>query len=138
MIRRDEVVKAARTYLGVKFRMYGRDRSGVDCVGLLYCVMHDLGSKVEDFTNYTRGPEVDKLNNALDSYSYHVPNNPPRTGQVLKLRQFVFPMHTGILVIENGNKSVINANIKKGKVVEDSWNDWKQLVMEHREIRGVA
>src|SRR5690606_263123 len=67
---REQVINSARTYLGVKFRMYGRDRTGVDCVGLLYCVARDMGCEPENFTNYTNAPESVKLQKMLDTYTY--------------------------------------------------------------------
>lgn len=134
---REQVVNAARTYLGVKFRMYGRDRTGLDCVGLLYCVASDLGFSPENFTDYTTAPESVKLQKMLDKYTYAVGHNPPRTGQVLKLRQYIFPMHVGILVVDGARLSVINANMSRKKVVEDTFQDWEKLVMEHRELKGI-
>lgn len=136
-ITRSEIIKVARSYLGVKFRMYGRDRTGVDCVGLLYCIGNELGVNVGDYKDYTRGPEPEKLQAALEAYTYPAPMNPPLNGQVLKLRQMIFPMHLGILVVENGQRTVINANIKKKQVVEESFDNWRNLILEHRDIKGV-
>lgn len=138
MFTRQQVVDAARSYIGVNFRMYGRDRTGVDCVGLLYCIGKDLGVQGWDMTDYSRQPEPAKLQAMLDAFTVKVPANPPRTGRVVKLRQMIFPMHVGILVVEGGRLSVINANVKRKKVVEDSWEVWKNLVMEYRDIKGVS
>lgn len=135
---REDIVRVARSYIGTKFRMYGRDRTGVDCVGLLYCVGTDLGVKAENFTDYKTSPEPVKLQRMLETYTYPTATTPPRNGQVLKLRQMVFPMHVGILVVENGRLSVINANIKSKQVVEDSFEVWESLILEHREITGVT
>lgn len=137
MFTRQQVVDAARSYIGVNFRMYGRDRTGLDCVGLLYCVGKDLGIEGHHDTDYSRQPEPAKLQAMLDQYTRPAKANPPRSGRVLKLRQMIFPMHIGILVVENGRLSVINANVKRHKVVEDSWEVWKNLVMEYRDIKGV-
>lgn len=137
MFTRDDIIKSARSYLGTKFRLYGRSRTGVDCVGLLYCVGHDLGINIADDRDYTTNPEPHKIQKVLEAYTYKAPVNVPRSGQVLKLRQHVFPMHLGFLVVEHGRLSVINANMHLKRVVEDPWENWERLVMEHREVNGV-
>lgn len=132
MATRKEFVEAARSYVGVKFRMYGRDRTGLDCVGLLFAAASDVGIKAKDFRDYSRNPEVKKLQDMLEAYTRPVATKHPVHGYVVKLRQLLFPMHVGILAVEKGVVSVINANIKKKYVVEDSWDDWKDLVLELR------
>lgn len=41
--RASEIVKAARRYLGVRFRMQGRTVEGLDCVGLIAAAARDVG-----------------------------------------------------------------------------------------------
>jgi len=137
VITREQVIATARSYIGVRFRLHGRDRNGLDCVGLLYRVGTDLGFNLEDDTDYNRRPQVEKINNMLAKYTRPAPRTPPRNGQVLKLRQHMFPMHLGFLVVENGRLSVINANLHKKAVVEDTYDMWHDLVMEHRDVMGV-
>jgi hypothetical protein len=134
---RDDIVKSARSYIGTKFRLYGRERTGVDCVGLLYCVGHDLGINIKDNRDYTTNPEPRKIQAVLEAYTRPAPAGVPRNGQVLKLRQHIFPMHLGFLVVENGRLSVINANMHLKRVVEDPWESWQHLVREHRDVSGV-
>ena len=38
----DEVVREARTWVGVPFRHQGRSRSGVDCGGIIVVVLREL------------------------------------------------------------------------------------------------
>lgn len=137
MIIRSDVVKAARSYLGVKFRLHGRDRTGLDCVGLLYRVLSDLGMQLPDYTDYDRQPNVEKLQRVLDMYSVRAPTSVPYSGQVLKIRQLIFPMHVAILAVEQGKATIIHANVKRQKVVEQSLTEWADLIIEHRNINGV-
>lgn len=137
MITRNDVVSAARSYLGVKFRLHGRDRTGLDCVGLLYRVLSDLGMKIPDDTDYDRHPNVEKLQRTLDAYSVRAMSSIPCNGQVLKIRQFIFPMHVAILAVDQGRATIIHANVKRQKVVEQSLADWVDLIIEHRDINGV-
>ncbi len=135
---RNDIIRVARSYIGTPFRLYGRERTGVDCVGLLYCLGKDLGIEVDNYTNYKATPEPAKLQLMLDAYTYPTTINPPRNGQILKLRQLVFPMHVGVLVVEGQRLSVINANVKAKRVIEEPYSTWKDLVLEHREIFGVT
>jgi hypothetical protein len=137
MISRDDVIKVARSYIGVKFRLHGRDRTGLDCVGLIFRVLQDLGIELPDDANYTRNIESEKLNAIIEAHSTLAPSGVFRTGQLLKIRQFVFPMHTAFLAIEKGRMTVIHANVKRQQVLEQEFSMWKELVMEYREINGV-
>lgn len=47
------VAEQARTYCGVPILEGGRDRNGIDCIGLVLAVARDLGLHCpQDFTNY--------------------------------------------------------------------------------------
>ena len=54
----EAVVREARTWVGVPFRHQGRDRTGVDCVGLPIVVLQNLGAVETDFEirDYPRLP----------------------------------------------------------------------------------
>jgi cell wall-associated NlpC family hydrolase len=62
MITAQAVADAAASYEGVKWRHQGRDRNGIDCLGLLVMVAIDLGIEGAekfvryDFRNYGRLP----------------------------------------------------------------------------------
>lgn len=137
-VTRKEVIDQARKYLGVKFKLHGRDARGMDCVGLLYRVGIDLGFKLEDDREYNFEPQVKKINRVLDAYTMPAPTTTPRHGQVVKLRQNRFPMHLGFISVEGPRITVLNANFKKGGVCEDPWLEWEPLVMEYREVVGVG
>lgn len=48
----DQVVKAARRYLDVPFKLHGRTRAGLDCIGLLIAVARDFGLSLTDIFDY--------------------------------------------------------------------------------------
>lgn len=137
MFTRKDIIESARSYVGVKFRMHGRDRTGLDCVGLLFCIGKDVGIEAINDTDYGGTPVPNKFGEMLERYTHLVSPSPPRSGQVLKLRQLMWPMHIGILAVDKNRMTVINANMKKKKVTEDTFNEWQNLVMEHRDINGV-
>lgn len=58
-----QVVHEARSWVGVPFRHQGRDRNGVDCVGLPIVVLAAIGAVETDFEirDYPRMPNDDTL-----------------------------------------------------------------------------
>ena len=51
-----DIVDQARGYLGTPFLHQGRTRHGLDCVGLVIRVAHDLGLSDYDIDHYARAP----------------------------------------------------------------------------------
>lgn len=135
---RQAIVDKARNYLGTRFHLHGRQKGiGMDCVGLLICTAWDLGYEFKDDLTYTRDVGVSGFEEIVYKYSIPAVDTVPRNGQVLILRQSIFPMHTGILTLDKGKPMVINANMKKRTVVEDDFQDWARFLMKQREYPGV-
>ncbi len=42
MITGEQIVAAARGYVGTPFKLYGRDKNGIDCLGLIVCVAREV------------------------------------------------------------------------------------------------
>lgn len=136
---RDEIVAEARTYLGVRFKMRGRNRMGLDCVGLLIVVAQSFGQKITDRTDYSmKQPFEVALNSHLKAHSNPAPLKPFRHGQIVKFRQSVLPMHLGIITLDGTEPMVIDAHVKKKKVVEEPLRLWSNLILELREFKGVT
>jgi len=136
---RDEIVAEARSYLEVHFKLHGRSRVGIDCIGLLIAVAKSFGQTIEDRVDYSlRSPFEVMLNKHLRAHCNPAPITPIRHGQILKFRQSQIPMHVGILTMDGRVPTVINANLRKRKVVEEPLTEWKNLLMEIREFKGVV
>ena len=69
------VVAEARTWVGVPFRHQGRDRRGVDCLGLPVVVLSALGALPPDLpaVNYPRTPQQNDLERGLLRYCTRLP-----------------------------------------------------------------
>lgn len=133
MLDGDKIVAEARTWLGVKFKKGGRDRMGVDCIGLLLRVGEAQGLTIRDTTEYSFDPEPRKFQAYVYEQTEPLPSNSLRVGAILVLRQTIFPMHTGILAKDHhGRWSVINANIKERKVVEQTFDQWRNHLIAIR------
>jgi hypothetical protein len=140
MATRQEIMDCARSFLGVRFRYHGRTREqGVDCVGLLVAVATELNIPMVHHADYGRGIEISvKLNEAVTLNSDPAPIKPLKGGQIVKLRQTVAALHTGILCFSEMGRTIIHASIESGKVIEDSLDQWKPMVLGLREFKGTV
>ncbi len=138
-ITRDQIVETARSYLGVKFARSGRDRNrGIDCVGLLTLVGRDLGLDIEDIINYNFEPKPDVFLEIIRRQTNPAPMNVYKPGNVVLLRQSVFPMHCGIIAKDETGLTIINANLHKRKVVEQPIREWRNEIIELRDYKGIV
>lgn len=136
---RDEIVSAARSYLGVRFRKGGRSRTGLDCVGLVTLVAYDIGYEhVKDVTCYDFEPHPNLFLDTIRSQTNPVMGLIPKPGNVVMLRQSIYPMHCGIIGQNQSGLTVINANLHMRSVVEDPISNWKDMIIELRDYRGVS
>lgn len=119
----DKIILEARNWLGVKWRHQGRTRFGIDCAGLVLNVGKTLGYlhpslDVQGYVRHSVSSEFfDKFQqNLIRVYE-------PEIGDVVVLRESIFPCHCGILSNMNDHRSLIHACLKAGKVVEEYWSD---------------
>lgn len=137
MIDRMDIVRAARSYLGVYFKKGGRDRAGMDCVGLLYSVGRDIGLELEDTTAYTFDPNAPLMQRYVFEQSERRKINTLQNGYIAILRQSIFPMHTGIIALDGAWPTIINANAIKRRVIEQPLDAWFKDLIEVRDYKGV-
>ncbi len=138
-VTRKDIVDEARTWLGVKFKKGGRDRTGVDCIGLLLGVGYHFGFDIEDSVEYSFNPEPTMFQHMVYDQTVDRNLNDVQEGSIVILRQSVFPMHTGILAKSvYGGWSIINANLKERRVVEQSIDVWKDMLIGLRDYREMA
>jgi cell wall-associated NlpC family hydrolase len=61
-----DIITAARAYLNVRYAHQGRSRvEGLDCVGLLIVVGHDLGVTDFEFLDYSNEPDGETMERLL-------------------------------------------------------------------------
>jgi cell wall-associated NlpC family hydrolase len=138
MITFADIEKEARSWVGTRFKKGGRDRTGIDCVGLLVNVGRACGVELNDDTGYSFNPESEMFLDLVYGQSDVLPVTGLTPGSILLFRQSIFPMHTGILSRDKYKRlSVINANLMKRQVVEQPLDEWKNLLIGVRAYRGV-
>lgn len=138
IITRQHIVDEARTWLDVKFKKGGRDRTGVDCVGLLVNVGQKFGFDIEDTTEYSFNPEPIKFQNMVFAQTTERKMADIDVGMILLFRQSIFPMHVGIVAKDRGGRfSVINASAKERRVVEEPIAQWEPMIIGLRDYREI-
>ena len=88
---REQVVTAARAYLGTPFIHQGRNAEGIDCVGLAARVLSDLGYPFFDIEGYNRTPDPMQMIRVLRSNFDVIEIGDARAGDIYLLRIGIEP-----------------------------------------------
>lgn len=133
MATRQDIVDEAKTWLGVRYKHAGRDRYGIDCVGLPIKVAHGLGLTTYDTTNYSKRPNASELRRELRGHLEQVHVRDARHGDVLVIPAPHSPVHMGILEVdERGDEWLIHAWASARQVVRESLPNKNHVRMAFR------
>ena len=117
MATRSQFIAAARTYIGTPWRHQGRDRHGLDCVGLIVAAAAEIGIVANDIPNYRRANRG-KFFDAVLAHTKAL-TELPRSGDLVVMRDHIAPIHIGILCIEDGRRTLIHAATRRRSVIEE-------------------
>ncbi len=128
-----QIVTAARRYLGTPFRHCGRNAHGLDCLGLLLVVAHDLGLTEWDITNYSDQVDVVQMRQGVERFCERIPTAAKEPGDVLLFRMRGIPQHLGIAT----DIGVIHSHQLAKRVVEHSFDvTWQRRLVAVFRWRG--
>lgn len=124
MISRQEIVRVARSLVGVPYRHQGRclDR-GLDCAGVLYQVSAQLGVPVVDDAVYRPDGNGKKLLKCLKASNFRrKPADRIQPGDIvlLKMNDKKVATHAAILVAPG---RIVHSTFEARKVVETTFTD---------------
>lgn len=110
------IVAAARSAIGTRFRLHGRDPAfGLDCVGLVAVALRAGGAAAIVPDGYAlRSGDADAVA-AMIVAAGLVPATEPKAGDVLLCRAGPGQLH---LAIDGGSGSIIHADAQLRRVVE--------------------
>lgn len=132
MTTRKDIIETARKYLGVRYKHQGRTRFGLDCLGLVVRVAHDLGLSDEDSTDYGNVPDGKRLMLEFDKRLDVVNHGQP--GDVLLMRFDQNPQHLAIIT----DKGIIHSYAQARAVVEHGLDDvWSNRIVRTYSFRGI-
>lgn len=130
------VVEAARTFINVRWKHQGRTNHGIDCVGLVVLSAHLAGRPVVDVTDYSRDANGAELLGHFDARFDRTAS--PETGDILILRETVFPIHVAILTDKQGQAYMIHAYAPSRRVLEEpyskQWRDKTETAFTWRAV----
>ena len=132
-VTRAQFVAEARRWLGVPWVHQGRNRYGVDCIGLLLVVCRRLGLSDYEVSGYGRSPNADFMRRECERLM--TPTDDPQPGDVLVMRFSREPQH----VLIKTDHGVIHAWSVPGRVVEVRMPDaWARRIVGAYTVPGVV
>lgn len=130
----DDVVAEARRWVGVPFRHQGRDRNGVDCVGLpiIICKKFNLLPAGFEAVGYSRLPTGEIVSRIQDHCSLL---DRPIAGCLIVIAWGKLAAHVGVFTGE----TMIHSYQSVGSVVEHGYRGrWVRLTHSLWALPGVA
>lgn len=122
-------IECARSWLGTRFEHQGRSRHGVDCAGLVICVLREMGYVAPDFdvNGYERQPDGSMFRICDEM----LPRAPVEAGSIFVMRFAQEPQHMGFVAPYRwGGLSIIHALQSRKKVVEHRLDDiWRARIV---------
>ena len=138
MTTRKQIIKTARQYVGTPFQHLGRTERGLDCVGLIVRVAHDLGLSTFDFDAYSREPDARVFSDVLrgcKDIRRVVPLDAAQPGDIVTIALPSYPCHLAFL---SEDSYLIHAFRGYDKVCEHGLNaSWKRRIRECYSFRGI-
>lgn len=133
----EEFVAAARNWIGTRWLHQGRNRQGVDCVGLVVVAAADVGIQVQDAEGYRRTAHKEVFLKHIRDQTEFIPQ--PEPGCIGIFRDGTQPCHVAIFGTMYDKLSLIHANGIVGKVVEELFiHEWPQALIETRKIKELT
>lgn len=139
MVTRQQVVAAARRYLGARWQHQARGDDVFDCVGLLVRVARDLGLGDVPPMSYAEHPDGRTLLRLAAQYMRPIALRDFAAGDVVVLRFGPAPQHFGIVGdYFAGGFSLVHAYRGVDRVVEHRLDDvWRRRIVAAFALPGV-
>lgn len=133
----EAIVAAAREVLDVPFKHQGRNRAGIDCIGVMLHVCDVFGIPYNDMRGYARQPALGILPSAIDAHGgilRRVPVAEMQAGDWLLMRFKKEPQHIALWT----GSTLIHSYADVGRVVEHGMDDlWRKRIVRVYRFVGV-
>ena len=120
MITGEQVAAAEREWINTPFRHQGRNRAGIDCVGLLVVVAIELKLSDYDLNNYPRRPDNTFLSHFIKNMTLIIPITDAVNGNALIFSEGLSLCHCGIMATVSGQPGIIHAAAFNRSVLEET------------------
>jgi len=135
MITQQELIDAARQWVGVKYMHQGRTRFGIDCIGLIIEVGKEVGILPQEFdqVNYSRLP-TSKSQLLSEIAARCEQTKTPEPASLLVIQWTREPYHVAICT----GTTLIHSSATVGRVVEHGYRPpWPALTLSSWRLPGV-
>jgi cell wall-associated NlpC family hydrolase len=138
-VPRDTVVAEARSWVGVRWIHQGRNRQGIDCIGLVVVVRRSLNIGDYDISGYPRSPDGRFMSHFLNAGGIRVGILVAQPADLLLFKQARSPCHVGIITAREGDvMHMVHAHAGHHKVVEEPViGMWQQHWVSAFQMPGV-
>lgn len=120
MINRQDIVAAARRWIGVRWQHQGRSHiAGIDCIGLVVKVAEELALPVEDILTYRRRQDGRVMMSEIHKQLQVKSITNWKEGDIGVFKESSFPIHVGILALDGEVSTVIHAHARRRQVIEE-------------------
>lgn len=135
MVTREAFVAEARKWIDVPWLHQGRNRYGIDCIGLLIVTAKALGLTEYDAKGYGIAPDAEFLKAECDRLMARIPRSDVQPADVYLMRFTRHPQHIGIAT----DFGLLHAWAGAGRVTETSMPlSWRSRVVQAYRVPGVA
>jgi cell wall-associated NlpC family hydrolase len=116
VIARKEIISEARSWIDTPYQHQGRLKgAGVDCVGVVIKVAHELGMSKWDITNYSPSPSNGLLLSEARKHMDEIAPTDARPGDWLVMKFHTEPQHLMLLTEPD---LVLHAYAGAGRCIE--------------------
>lgn len=139
-MKREDIIKAARTYVGSPWIHQGRNFSGIDCVGLYIGVGKAFNYPLQDFDGaYKRRPEGTLLLERMRLYNDEIEIGEYGDIVLIRFPRDEYPQHLGFLANNGHTNTIIHAinNTGFSGTVEEPYKRWTKHSTNFFRFRGV-
>ncbi|KUO53202.1 MAG: hypothetical protein APF82_01030 [Sphingomonadales bacterium BRH_c42] len=136
---RDQIVSAARGWLGTPFHHQGRLKGvGVDCAGVIVEVARELGIGDVDLRGYGHRPDSRELERLCHEHMTPVTFAQAKPGDVLLIMIDGAPQHLAFVTEINGGPGMLHSYAPARRVVEHGIDrDWAGQIVGAFILPGV-
>ena len=128
MTPREQIVAAARGWLGTPFHHQGRLKGvGVDCAGVIVGVANELGLSTPDIKGYGHRPDSRELERLCFDHMTPVAIDEAEPGDVLLISIDGNPQHLAFMTDAANGRAMLHSYAPARRVVEhiisDDWTE---------------
>ena len=135
---RQQVVDAARSFIGTPYRHQGRFPGlELDCAGLVVCAAQKAGIRVTDVSGYSRIPDGVTFIGGIEAQMDKIELCNIQPGDVLAFTFLTDPQHAAVVTAVEPRLTIVHAHMRVRNVVEHELDDvWRTRICGAYKFRG--